>query len=90
MFEGNVSDWDILRLEFVSWCRWYNSIYSLPPGERPSLGIIDDNVELDRWTKEREMEAEKHHRDLQKSLKDKGGSGSRGHNVSFNMADYED
>lgn len=38
------------------WTRTYHSVYELPPDERPSDKIINDDVRFDKWAEARERE----------------------------------
>lgn len=47
LFKEPVSEWNQLRLYFVSWLIFYGKIYDIPEG--PSQDIIDNDAQLDKW-----------------------------------------
>lgn len=57
IFTGPVSDWNILQVEFISWCAFYHSIYT--DYERPDNKTIEDDQLLDEWLRKRNNERRK-------------------------------
>jgi len=48
MFDGCVSDWDLNKTLFLSWCKFYYELRDMTPKEKPSAEVIDSDYELDR------------------------------------------
>ena len=48
MFDGCVSEWDLNKTLFLSWCKFYYDLKEMTPKERPSPETINNDYELDR------------------------------------------
>lgn len=59
MFVGNVSDWDINKTLFISWCSFYYNLKDLTGKERPDPDIIESDYLLDKHLEAIASEREK-------------------------------
>lgn len=48
MFDGCVSDWDLNKTLFLSWCKFYYELRDMTPKEKPSQETIESDYELDK------------------------------------------
>ncbi|HNU60633.1 MAG TPA: hypothetical protein PKL04_00375 [Methanofastidiosum sp.] len=48
MFEDSVSNWDINKTLFLSWCKFYYDLRELTGKEKPNPDIINNDYELDK------------------------------------------
>lgn len=39
----------MIQLQLIEYADFYKKVYELPPDERPSDDVIEDDVELDRY-----------------------------------------
>ncbi len=48
MFDGCVSEWDLNKTLFLSWCKFYYDLREMSPKERPAPDVVENDYELDR------------------------------------------
>ncbi len=53
LFEGELASFDINRMRFLYWLNFYHHIYSKPDKERPKEEIINDDVLLDEYMRQK-------------------------------------
>lgn len=48
MFDGPVSDWDLNKTLFLSWCKFYYDLREMTPKEKPTQEVIENDYLLDK------------------------------------------
>lgn len=56
MFDGNLTELDTNKLDFIYWLRFYNSNYfSKPEEERPNNFVFNYDILFDDWLDKKEF-----------------------------------
>lgn len=85
IFDKPVSEWNELQVQLISWCHFYYNLRNDPEG--PPEFMFDDDNELDKWLKARDI-SRKHDKAMSKvSNVDSNNAGSI--KEEFNLFEFE-